>query len=349
MRLLVTGASGLVGQYVVPALVAQGHSVRACVHSRPNERHLQHRLVEVFRTDVRDIDAVRPLLEGVDGCIHLAAAMQGDWETHRTITVEGTRNLLRAANEARVRRFVHLSSLCVYERSACSDGDLITESHPWIQHPQKSGNYARAKLLAEAAVWSAAHEPGSQLDVCVLRPGLVLGSGEDLIFPEVGFRVGGLVLMLGLGGRHLPLVCGENLATAVRVAATRSTPIGGAAFNLVDAPSTTARDYLRALADHAGVRLRPVPVPVSAYALAAAAAEMLQRFPGASKLGGMNRYRMGSASRSVLYSTSAARRELSWRPTVSLADALARCMSQSFAIPPRTPGVEQTPSAAVPR
>lgn len=113
MKFLVTGATGLLGNSVVRALLAQGHSVRVLTRASSDPRPLADLDVEKVHGDVRQADAVRQACQGIDAVIHSAAHVHIGWtqaDVHHEINVRGTRNIAVAAREAGAR-MVHVSSI----------------------------------------------------------------------------------------------------------------------------------------------------------------------------------------------------------------------------------------------
>jgi uncharacterized protein YbjT (DUF2867 family) len=109
--ILVTGASGFVGGHVVHALRAAQKDVRALVRDRRKGRRLEAWGATLVDGDMTDAGSLRRAVEGCDTVVHLVAIRQGREEKFRHVMVDGTRNLLAAAREAGVRRFVHMSAL----------------------------------------------------------------------------------------------------------------------------------------------------------------------------------------------------------------------------------------------
>jgi dihydroflavonol-4-reductase len=113
MRVLVTGASGLVGNNVARLLLERGIAVRVLARSTSNPRTLEGLGVEVAPGDVRDMDSVRAAVSGVEAVVHAAAQVQIGWtglEQARAINVDGTRNVARAACQRGIG-MVHVSSV----------------------------------------------------------------------------------------------------------------------------------------------------------------------------------------------------------------------------------------------
>ena len=114
MRVLVTGASGFVGNQVVKELLAQGHEVRALVR-RGSEKKLQEReRVEIAPGDCLDHEALEAAAAGCDAVIHLVGIIRefpGRGITFEQVHVQATRNVVDTATEAGVRRYLHMSAL----------------------------------------------------------------------------------------------------------------------------------------------------------------------------------------------------------------------------------------------
>jgi nucleoside-diphosphate-sugar epimerase len=113
MKLLVTGATGLLGNNIVRQLLAEGHSVRVLARPTADPRPLAGLNVETVAGDVRDPVAAKHACQGIDAVIHAAGYVHIGWrqaDVHRAINVEGTRNVAAAAREAGAK-LVHVSTV----------------------------------------------------------------------------------------------------------------------------------------------------------------------------------------------------------------------------------------------
>ena len=111
MKVLVTGASGFLGGYLVARLVAEGYSVRALVRRVSNTRHVTIPGVELVRGDVKEPEDCRRAVAGVDAVVHAAAAVRGGWPARPASASSSTSARSpscacrgRAASSARTRR-----------------------------------------------------------------------------------------------------------------------------------------------------------------------------------------------------------------------------------------------------
>lgn len=165
---LVTGANGFVGTRVVRRLLSKGARVRAMAR-RPGEMEslVQEGAVEVVG-DLTDAPTARDAANGVDVIVHCAATAGGEPELIRHINWQGTRSMLEAARAARVSRFVHISTVSVYDFSAnpaLIDEDALLKS---------SGDpYGWTKADADKEVLT---ESRAGLPVVILRPPAILGA-----------------------------------------------------------------------------------------------------------------------------------------------------------------------------
>jgi uncharacterized protein YbjT (DUF2867 family) len=115
--ILVTGGSGFVGGHVVHALRAAGQDVRCLVRDRRRGERLEAWGCELVEGDVTDPESLRLALAGCDTVVHLVAIRQGKQEAFQRIMIDGTRNVIAAARDAGVGRFVLMSALGTTEET----------------------------------------------------------------------------------------------------------------------------------------------------------------------------------------------------------------------------------------
>ena len=167
---LVTGASGFAGGHLaVPLAALEGAHVRALVRTRSRVDHLDHPEIELRYGDVTDLDSVGRAMDGVDAVFHLAAKV-GHWGNatdFQRVNVEGTENVLRAALDAQVGRFVHTSTIGVYGLNPV-DGTDETYDHMRSESP-----YCNSKIEAEEHAFRYHREEG--LPLTVVRPAEIYG------------------------------------------------------------------------------------------------------------------------------------------------------------------------------
>lgn len=272
MRVLVTGAAGLVGSHLVEQLVEHGLTVRALVRPTSDIHWLKALGIELVHGDLDDPQSLRSTCEQIDLVYHCAARLPlgGRREEFYRVNVEGTAALLRACREAGVRRFVYTSTVDVYGYGHQRGSD---ECRPF----KADGYYSETKIAAERLVWRAQQEMG--LPVTIIRPCLVYGPHDRNLWPALTRTLTQRRVPLIGGGRTLmDLVYAGDVARALILAGTRDEAVGQA-YNVTDGARRTVRELFFALAQTLRVEPRFVSVP---YGLAYGAARLISRAAQAS-------------------------------------------------------------------
>ncbi|MCO6461645.1 MAG: NAD-dependent epimerase/dehydratase family protein [Saprospiraceae bacterium] len=177
-KILVTGATGLVGSYVVRTLLLNGYA-NVAVTTRKNSNLTllgdAADRIKIFHADLTDVIGLEDAILGRTHIIHCGALVSFDSRDKRPLiktNVEGTANLINLSLEHGIKRFIHLSSIAALGRNN-KEGGLTDEYTKYEDNPYNS-YYSITKHLAELEVWRGKAEG---LDVRILLPGLILGSG----------------------------------------------------------------------------------------------------------------------------------------------------------------------------
>jgi nucleoside-diphosphate-sugar epimerase len=311
MKFFVTGATGLVGSHVAGRLLARGDSVRALVRRPEAAENLRARGIDVSMGDIGDGERLRAAVEGSDAVVHCAGAVNlaGDRDLLWEVNVKGTERLLAASVEARVSRFVYLSSVAVYGPAPAP----VREDAP----KAPAGAYGASKWEAEKVLQQYERERG--FPTVVLRPCTIYGEGDRHAVQALS-RVARLPLipLPRHGNRLLDLVHASDVADAVLTAATSSTAVGKA-YNITDGEKHTHRDILVALGRITGRRPWILSLPGPAVAALKAVPNWLQYVsPGAAK----RMRRIAAIDTDIHYAIDAARRDLGYEPKVRLQEGL---------------------------
>jgi dihydroflavonol-4-reductase len=195
---LVTGASGHIGNVLVRQLLAKGERVRALVRPGGIPEALNGLAVELVPGDLLDLPSLTEALRGAEYVHHLGARISltpgTDPETWR-VNLDGTRNLLEAASQAKIRRFLFASSIYALRRPASG---IVDESFPYDPN-SAYGDYDRSKAAASLAVLQAVKDG---LEAVLLCPTAVTGpfdfkgseAGRGILYnmaPGIKFTIDG--------------------------------------------------------------------------------------------------------------------------------------------------------------
>lgn len=324
MRILVTGATGFIGTYVVRYLLEAGHEVKALIHGEPEEtaRIKLGTGVELITGDVTRPESLPKAFEGCDCVIHAVAVVggYGSWQMFERVGVQGTRNVINAAASSRVARFIHVSSITVYGTN--SKQFPCTEDMPVEENPEPWNFYARQKVLAEKDVWKA-HRAG-RLEATVLRPSITLGAGDQnvvgRILKIVKSPFGAIV---GTGENRVPCVVVEDLAEAiVRVVSSERTI--GKAYNLSGKSHITQKELFALHALAAGLKPVKRRLPRNLLMRVAGLMEGVYRLLGRRDEPFCTRLAITLASWDCLLDCSKAANDLGWEGLRSYKDAINR-------------------------
>jgi nucleoside-diphosphate-sugar epimerase len=248
MRVLVTGASGFVGRYVVPALAQRGHTVRALSRSG-SAPHLPPTApgsaggssnVEITQGDLLQPTTLQDALRDIDTVVHLAISVTPQREIQLADTIQATTNLCEAMVAAGVTRIVHCSSRAVYDWVQAKK--TPDESAPLDAAPQLRDDYAKTKIAQEDLIQQYAAE--HNWTITILRPGFIWGEGREQM-AGWGHSIGPLHLVVG-GRRELPMTYIENGAECIALAVDQPAA-AGQVFNIIDDDLPTARHFAELL------------------------------------------------------------------------------------------------------
>jgi len=175
MKIFLTGATGFVGHHVAKTLAAEGAKLRMLVRKTSKLANLEGIVGEMQVGDLAQPESIRPALAGCDAVVHVAADYRlwiPDPAAMYRANVDGTRDLLRMAREAKVPRFVYTSSVATMHFR--TDGLVINEDTP-VSLADMVGHYKRSKFMAEQQAIAAAAD-GQK--VIILNPTTPIGPND---------------------------------------------------------------------------------------------------------------------------------------------------------------------------
>ena len=315
MKVLVTGASGLLGREVARLLVRQGHAV-ATFQRRPSGVGG----ATDFRGSITEDAALREAVEGSEGIIHLAAKVSftGRAVEFDEVNVEGTRRLLHSARAAGVRDMVFVSS-----PSVANSGTAIVGLGAEAADPQHAhGNYSRTKAEAELLVLAA---DAPDFRVAAVRPHIVWGPGDTQLVERVLARASRNRLpLLDAGAALIDTTYMDNAASAIVAALHRMEHVHGRALVVSNGEPRPVGELLAGICAAGGVPVPSWTVPGGVARAAGAVVEKLWTWARRKEEPPMTRFLAEQLSTAHWFDQRETRELLDWTPTVSLDDGLAR-------------------------
>jgi NADH dehydrogenase len=251
--ILVTGGSGFVGGHVVHELRGRELPVRCLVRDPRKAAKLGAWGCELAQGDMTDPASLRGAVDGADAVVHLVAIRQGRKEQFRRVMVDGTRDLLAAAKDAAVGRFVHMSALGTTERTK----DLVP--------------YYGAKWETEELVRA------SGIPYVIFRPSFVFGTDGGILPTFVKLaRLAPVTPIVGSGRQRIQPIWADDVATYFSDAAQRD-DVTGRLFELGGPDAVSWNEFWDRLKRLRGMRRPSIHVPIP---LMRVNALLTERLPG---------------------------------------------------------------------
>ena len=328
-RILVTGANGFIGSWVVRTLLARGFETIRCLTRASGGAGNLDRIraangdssIEVVHGNLLSPDTCAAAADGVSVVYHLAAGTEKTFPGCFLNSVVTTRNLLDAVTAAgTVRRFVNTSSLAVYSNAKIRRGGVIDETCEIDTHlVERCDAYAYGKAKQDEIVREYGRDRA--LPYVIVRPGLTFGPGKARIPGRVGIDTFGIFLHLGLGNA-MPFTYVENCAEAI-VLAGLVPDIHGQEVNIVDDDLPRSRAFLRLYKQRVR-RISSIPVPYPVFYLFSAAWERYSAWSGGQLPPVFNRKSCEAYFKGHRFSNQKAKALLGWQPRVGMSEALDR-------------------------
>jgi uncharacterized protein YbjT (DUF2867 family) len=251
--ILVTGGTGFVGGHVVHELRGRDLPVRCLVGDLRRGARLAAWGCELVEGDVTDAESLRRAVAGAEVVVHLVAIRQGKREQFRRIMVEGTRDLLAAARDTGVRRFVHMSALGTSEETK----DVVP--------------YYGAKWETEQQV------QGSTLPYVIFRPSFVFGPDGGILPTFVKLaRLTPVTPIIGSGRQRIQPIWAEDVAKYFAAAVERD-DVAGRIYELGGPDVVSWNEFWERLKRVRSIRRPSLHIPVGLMRINAL---LTERFPG---------------------------------------------------------------------
>lgn len=308
-RILVTGATGFTGGHLCERLAREGHHVRALIRDKNRCSELRRLGVEIIRGDLREPESLKEAVKRIDMVYHIAALFRPENVSRKEmfeVNMQGTKNMLDAAVNAGVRRFVHCSTIGVH-------GDI--ENPPADEEaPYAPGDYYQESKTAGEKI-ALQYMTEGKLPVVIFRPGGIYGP-RDLRFLKLIRPIrSGRFIMLGSGEVVYQMIYIGDLIDGILLCGTREEAIGKV-YILTGGEHTTLNQIVRVIAEVLGVRPPWLHFPVTPVYMAGILCEMFCKPLGINPP--LYRRRVDFFRKTRCFDISKAKKELGFRPKTDL-------------------------------
>lgn len=317
VRVLVTGATSLLARRTAESLLSRGDEV-VCL-----QRHRADIDTRQVLADVRDAEAVAAAADGCQAIIHAAAkvGVVGPWEDYRSINVDGTANVISAAQRHRVGRLVYVSTPSVAHSGQSivggrADAPVTGRTRAW---------YAESKAVAEQLALAATSD---ELAVVAVRPHLVWGPGDTQLVGRIVERArAGRLALVGNGAALVDTTyidCAAEALVAALDAALPGARCLGKAYVVANGEPRPIRELVLGICRAAGLNVSPREVPLRVALLTGSAVERLWQLRRSTSEPPMTRFLAEQLGTAHWFDPRPARDDLGWTPTVSIDEGLVR-------------------------
>lgn len=314
-RVLVTGATGLIGGKIASRLLAMGAAVRVLARTPEKASRLADAGAEVVRGDMTDAASLRTAVRDCRAVFHFAGVLGDEfkpWSYFREVNVDGTRTLAEAALENGVERFVHTSTVAVYGFDAPSGTNERTP------RARTGDPYSDTKREGQEVVEQLARDRG--LSAIIVQPSQVYGPGDETwTAGPVRLALAGKLVLPGGGRGLLQPIFVDDLAEGILAAARKGET--GEAYILCGPEVVTVADFFGRLARMAGREKIP-SIPAWLALSTAGLAEVWSRLSGRPPAFSRSAVRFVTQKKTTFDGKKAAD-ALGFHPKTSLEEGLA--------------------------
>jgi len=322
MSVLVTGATGFVGQHLIHELVRKGFQVKCLVHRRPFSNKRLEKAIELVTGDITDILYIRNALKDVDIVFHLAALL-GRWQSeypdyeYYRVNFIGTKLLVEQCLKAGVNHFVYLSSTGVIGRVKETPADESCPCSPIFP-------YERSKYLAELKVRNAVEK--RSFPATIVRASHIYGPGDTNTFKifKVIKRLKAFPLIDGGRAIFQPIYVKDLVEALILCVEKRNISIGKT-YVIAGKDRVSFRDFIRLSAELLKIPLLCLSIPRPLANFIGLACEAT--FPPFHREPPLTRSRVEFFSRNQIYCINKICEELGFRPGTSLRSGLQEAIN----------------------
>lgn len=318
MKVLLTGASGFLGRHVIQKLSQENVNIVAIIRRTSRIDHLKSYPIKFIEGDIRDEACLDKAMKGVDVVIHAVTTKMGRWEDFYAENVESTERLLQLSMKSKVKRFIFISSIDVYDHTHAKNGSVLTEDSP--EDPNPPNPYSRSKIEAEALVEQYCKQ--HNVPTVIIRPGCIYGIGGNWYPARLGFTAGAnRYALLGNGKSAVPLSHASSVVDLIWRSIQNEKAIGKS-YNILEDTVITRLEFLKLAKSILFPNLKIVRVPLMVARPLAFTMRSLLKMIGRTPPTRLHPKYMRLFARSIFYANDRAKEDLGWKPVRDIRETM---------------------------
>lgn len=314
---LVTGAYGFLGKYVIEELLNNNYKVIAFGRNKEKMEELKRENVELFMGDFCNKEDAIEATKNVDYVIHCGAlsTVWGKREDFITTNVDGTMNLVEGCRRNNVKRFVYVSSPSIY--AGKEDRTNIKEED--YDKSNKLNYYIESKILAEEKLNEI-----KDINWVIIRPRGLFGVGDTSIIPRlirVNSKIG--LPLFNKGQNFVDMTCVENVAYALRLCIQKEN-IDFKTYNITNGEPQYFKGLLEELFNALGVKPKYMYININVIYAISCMIEFVYKVLHIYKEPMITRYNVCTLGYSQTLDISKAKKDLEYNPVMTLSEGIKK-------------------------
>lgn len=316
-RVLVTGATGFLGKYLVEELINNGYEVVA----QGRKENILNNLKEQYKVNILkcSLNEIKNIDMNIDCVIHAAAlsTVWGKWQDFYDSNVLGTENVIKFCLKNNVRRLIYVSSPSVY--SAKFDRFNIKEED--FDKNNKLNFYIKSKILAENLINKIDNQ---KLETVIMRPRGLFGIGDTSIVPRLinaNSKIG--IPLFNDGKNVVDITCVENVAYSLRLAMEKE-EANGNIYNITNGDPTEFKNILDKLFTELGERANYRKMNINLMYFVASVIELFYKLFRIYKEPMITKYTIATLGYSQSLNIEKAKKDLDYNPKITLEEGIKK-------------------------
>ena len=316
-KVLVTGAYGFLGKYLIKELVNNGYIVVAFGRKKNELEKLKQKNVEIYVGDFCKKEDIVNASKNVDYIIHAGAlsTVWGKREDFINTNVEGTKNVLCACEQNKIKRLVYVSSPSIYSCKA----DKIDIHENEYDDTNKLNYYIESKILAEKEIKKTKNIP-----FVIIRPRGLFGIGDTSIIPrliKVNRKIG--IPLFNNGKNIVDITCVENVALALRLAIESDIATGNT-YNITNGEPREFKEILEELFNQINEPPKYLKISLKLMYGIACIIEFIYKTLHIYKEPAMTKYNVCTLGYSQTLNIEKAKKDLEYVPKITLSEGIKK-------------------------
>lgn len=318
MKVLVTGATGFVGGFLVKRLIKSGDIVTCLVRNLEKAESLKRFGAKLIKGDLKDSKIIQIAVKGQDLVYHLAAignssfVSKKDYHRYYEINAGCTKNLLEGCRNKKIKKIVHFSSIAVMGLTKDEISDESSICYPVA--PYQRSKYETEKIILD-------YYDKYNLPVVIIRPTMIYGPG-NVNFSEIlrmaKFIKKGIFPLVGNGKNAIPLVHVEDVVNGAILASKHGKP--GEVYIITNDKNYSFNEIIKAISNEIGKKVFIFKVPKIIAQIIIAPMEFISKIFKFKPIFTLKRIESMTANR--VFSVEKAKKDLKYKQEISMEEGI---------------------------